>query len=368
MKVFFFVVALLVVGAVAFPKLNMTLDEKFASFKVNFNKVYKDTHEEQARAKIFSTNVGKLEALNANHSRPPFGITGFMDMNAAEFKDQMLNGYRKTKPSSKAEPPAHQRLASTQPKHSKEFGPKRFKGNTKLAGAKGENDIDVYSYCPSADCSPIQNQGVCGDCWAFAASEVLETQISLNSGTLTRLSPQEYADCLTRSCNTGGNVQYGWKFAQQYGTQTLANYPIVSTRSGNLGQCREQAVSTGQVNSYGNAGNNDAQTILNNLDGHGPIAIGVDANNWQFYDGGKYMGDPGCAPLAQNDCGTDIDHAVEIVGTYNATAAYVDGWVVRNHWGTQWGCGLGSDDGGYILLEINQDVCGSEEDTLMVNV
>jgi hypothetical protein len=157
--------ALLVVGAKAFPMLNMTMDEKFASFKVNFDKVYKDTHEEQARAKIFSTNVAKLDALNANHSRPPFGITGFMDMSAAEFKDQMLNGHRKTEPSSKAAPSAHQRLASTQPKHSKEFEPKRFKGSTKLAGAKGGNAIDVYSYCPGDDCSPMQNQGMCGDCW-----------------------------------------------------------------------------------------------------------------------------------------------------------------------------------------------------------
>jgi C1A family cysteine protease len=343
---------------------NMTSDEKFASFKSRFNKVYKDAHEEAARAEIFAGNLARVDALNAREDRPPFGVTHFMDLTTAEFKKTMLNGMTGTpeKPPAKTTaPPSTDRCT-----HATAFNSTRFGFQQQLPVESEVSGIDVFSYCPGSDCSPMQNQGACGDCWAFAAAEVLETQISVDGGGLTRLSPQEYADCLTQSCETGGYPEMGWKLAQAKGTETLSNYPISSTGSGNLGSCREQSVSTGQVSSYGDAGSGDAQTMLNNLDSHGPLAVGVDAENWQFYDGGRYMGDPGCAPLTSNSCGTSIDHAVEIVGTYNSTAAYVDGWVIRNHWSTGWGCQL-SGEGGYALLVINDDVCGVEDDAQMVS-
>jgi hypothetical protein len=96
--------------------------------------------------------------------------------------------------------------------------------------------------------------GYCGDCWAFASTEVLETQTCIEAGfgtaPVVRLSPQELADCLTASCDTGGRAEMGWELAEKKGIELLSNYPITSTNSGQLGSCRETSVSTGRVTSY----------------------------------------------------------------------------------------------------------------------
>ena len=130
-----------------------------------------------------------------------------------------------------------------------------------LNGSSSANgDTSVYWWCAGDSkgvdsagcCSPIQNQGECGDCWAFAASETIETQTCVTNGldSVTKLSPQEFADCLTASCDTGGFDTMGYKMAQSKGTETLSNYPIVSTQSGRLGSCRSSSVSTGRVTGY----------------------------------------------------------------------------------------------------------------------
>ena len=97
---------------------------------------------------------------------------------------------------------------------------------------------------------------------------------------------------------------------------------------------------------------------------YGPIAVAVDASNWQFYDGGRTNGNPGCTPITS--CGTQTDHALEIIGTYNSTPGYIDGWVLRNHWSTAWGCQL-DNEGGYVFLATG-DTCGVASEARMVYV
>ena len=108
----------------------------------------------------------------------------------------------------------------------------------------------------------------------------------------------------------------------------------------------------------------DEQAMLDNYDDYGPIAVSVDASQWQFYDGGRTNGNPGCTPITS--CGRQLDHEVEIIGTYNYTVGYVDGWVIRNHWGTAWGCAL-DGEGGYAMLAIG-NTCGIAEEPYNVFV
>jgi len=56
----------------------------------------------------------------------------------------------------------------------------------------------------------------------------------------------------------------------------------------------------------------------------------VDAASWQFYASGIL-----------NQCGTDLCHAVVIVG-YDDDAKF---WIMRNYWGSNWG------EGGYIRIQ-----------------
>jgi C1A family cysteine protease len=59
----------------------------------------------------------------------------------------------------------------------------------------------------------------------------------------------------------------------------------------------------------------------------GPVSIGVDASGLGFklYKSG----------IIKRWCGTDIDHAVLLVGY--GTEKGVDYWLVKNSWGASWG-------------------------------
>merc|ERR1712139_586215 len=50
--------------------------------------------------------------------------------------------------------------------------------------------------------TPVKNQGQCGSCWAFSATEAIESQMILKSGAKYdfTLSPQQIASCTP---NTG---------------------------------------------------------------------------------------------------------------------------------------------------------------------
>ncbi len=45
--------------------------------------------------------------------------------------------------------------------------------------------------------TPIKNQGQCGSCWAFSATEQLESDYFLKYGQLKELSPQQITSCTT---------------------------------------------------------------------------------------------------------------------------------------------------------------------------
>ncbi len=68
-----------------------------------------------------------------------------------------------------------------------------------------------------------------------------------------------------------------------------------------------------------------------------PVAVMVDARNWENYKGGIF-----------SNCGEDLDHFVLVVG-YGK-----DYWLVKNSWGVNWG------EHGYIKLAMG-NTCGITE-------
>lgn len=52
--------------------------------------------------------------------------------------------------------------------------------------------------------SPVKNQGACGSCWAFSATESIESYLFINTQKMLILSPQNVLECAANPNDCGG--------------------------------------------------------------------------------------------------------------------------------------------------------------------
>jgi len=220
--------------------------------------------------------------------------------------------------------------------------------------------------------TPVKNQRMCGSCWAFAAAEVLETHIALNTDVLFSISPQQFVDCAPNPDNCGGTggcdgstSELAFDFASKHGIVDEWTYGYTSSR-GKDGKCGLHT-----INRYNpselltSAGTNT--TDLNDESGYlekavasiagfsalptnsydslmwtvatmGSVVISVAANTWYTYSSGVFDD----STLTDH---FDLNHAVVLEGYGTDEETGEDYWLVRNSWGPQWG------ENGYIRLK-----------------
>jgi C1A family cysteine protease len=65
--------------------------------------------------------------------------------------------------------------------------------------------------------------------------------------------------------------------------------------------------------------------------------------------------------IINKDCGTWIDHCVQIVGYGVSNNEHLDYWIVRNSWGTDWG------DEGYLYIYRGNNTCAIAQVVTSVN-
>jgi len=206
--------------------------------------------------------------------------------------------------------------------------------------------------------TPIKNQGGCGSCWAFSATESVESALAMATRTvegkpeLIELAPQQLVDCAPNpdDCGgTGGCAGSTQPLAFSYlvsagGMDAAADYPYKARD----GPCKAGSLTSvvgikGQVD----LPTNNYTALIGALVTAGPIAISVDAS-WGMYEGGIF--EPTAGGIK-----TTIDHAVQLVG-YGSDNG-VDYWTVRNSWGEYWG------ESGYIRLRRygeGKEPCGTD--------
>jgi len=298
---------------------------------------YSSEVETVGRFGVFKKNLRLAEERHARAAlkAKPFlkpethGITQFMDLTAQEFTAK-YKGYKPVK------------------NHTGLF-------LSHAESAKIAANAQSIDWNARGALTPIKNQGQCGSCWAFSATEQLESQYFQKYGSLKELSPQQIVSCDTtdNGCG-GGNPITAWSYVSSFGGQEpKSDYPYTSGVTGQSGTCSAQksdvAEDVGQTHSLIASEPSQESNMLAQMQ-DSPMSVCVDAQLWQTYTGGVIT--------ASSGCGTSVDHAVQATG-YNAEGNY---WIVRNSWGTSWG------ENGFVYVEYGSNVCGITSQATIVSV
>lgn len=332
-------------------------DPEWEAFKARYRKHYINSTDEMARHKIFKESKYRIEMLNHLNGHPVFGINWMSDRYEAE---KYKKGLHK---------------------------PKDFKPTAPVmdltATMRSPRSVD-WRYTKAV--TPVKNQGQCGSCWAFSATEAIESAMILATGAKYdfTLSPQQIASCAPNTgaygclgCN-GGFTEGAYEYVKS--AVGLANgfyipYEQSLTESQNTKACPQAKVNAmdgeleqlsggyAQVSGYsyavtpcteGDCENQNLKGLAAALE-RAPLSVCVNAGVWNDYTGGV-LTSAACGSMAADT----QDHCVMAVG-FNSTAP-TPYWIVRNSWATTWG------EDGYIYLEMSKNTCGLANDVTFPHV
>ncbi|KAJ1435606.1 hypothetical protein B484DRAFT_445987, partial [Ochromonadaceae sp. CCMP2298] len=282
------------------------------AFKSEYRREYQTMEEETQRFGFFFDNMKAADERNEAELKAGgsavHGITKFSDLSQAEFRSRYLTADIKMK-TDKKQPPA-----TTKP-------PKTDAGLVDWTG--------IYT-------TPLKDQGYCGSCWAFSATEQIESDSMRTLGTSYILSPEQITQCDDTSFGcSGGWTESAYAYVKRAGgMETEANYPYTSYQ-GVTGSCKSKDADfvVGLTGFNTITGESNMAAYVQTT---GPLSVCLDANTWNSYTGG-----------IMSVCGQSVDHCVQAVGV-DVGGGY---WKVRNSWGTSWG------ESGFILLAYGANTC-----------
>jgi hypothetical protein len=329
-------------------------DSEWEQFKTEHQKHYANDEEELERYGLFKQSKARVAKLNALNPEPVFGITWMSDRHPSE---QFQKGLRKPLD-----------FVPTAPV--KQYVPRNSAG---------------VNWGATEVVSAVKNQGQCGSCWAFSATQAVESQLVLTSGGVrTDLSAQQITSC-TPSTGTYGcyGCDGGWTEGaydylstvtglansffipyEQSLTESTATVACPTEKVANIdGEYQRLQGAFAKVSGYhyavppctsGACGTQDLQGLAAALEAT-PVSVCVNAENWNDYTGGVL------SAAACGSSGADAqDHCVLATG-FNSTAP-TPYWIVKNSWSTTWG------EAGYIYLDMADNTCGLADDVTVPEV
>lgn len=283
----------------------------------------------------FAQGNGTLNRIRARSLRAQYDLTTAAKMNrivmssADETEGSTLGG---SQVAAKPVATAMSFISETRrPKHSTQQ-----KSTTTTAPVATEEatatESGTVDWSTSACMSPIQNQGQCGDCWAFATISAVESAQCIAGGqkSISKYSEQRLVSCNTQNngCN-GGAPQYALDYILENGLCSETGFPYVSDE-GSVPSCTACSKLDAGIAGYDVLEVGDEAGLIESINAR-PTIVTVAAGNeaWKQYTGGVL-----------SSCDTSaLDHLVVAVG-YDSSSLKI-----RNSWGDSWG------EDGYIRLK-----------------
>jgi C1A family cysteine protease len=280
--------------------------EAFNQWSSNQNKIYATPQEKLYRLAVFGDNLSYIKAHNAKEGITyTQGLNQFSDMTYEEFLTKFTGDLSEDE--------------------FKSMGQERVGGRKNVQ--QGGQAVD---WTTTGAVNPVQNQGQCGGCWAFAAAASFEAAYFNTQNTLLKFSEQASVDCDrgNAGCN-GGSPNTAVRFQKQYGLPLLSDYPYTARD----GTCKLGSKKVAKALTYTYDYPSSEQDLRSAVN-VGVVYISVYANrDFMNYKNGVFSA-PNCSTGPTN-------HAIAVVG-YDAGHTY---WKVRNSWGPNWG------ESGYIRME-----------------
>jgi len=283
------------------------------------HKSYSTEAERALRFSVFRDNLALVKANSGRGSTATFGLNKFSDLTPSEFRRQYLRSSSSSSVSSSL-----RRLGA------------------RLRPIRGIPSVPI-DWAKKGLVTPVKNQGQCGSGFIFAVVATIESSNMVLGRPKTPGSVYEIIECgndngTNFGCD-GGEPMAVWAWVKsQGGLESEGCYPEHGD-----GQCHESEcpvnpspnlLLTGVVQLPP-----DENAMYNALT-KSPIFVCVDASSWSSYTGGI---------IQASQCGTDIDHCVELTGYSPDQGGY---WIMRNSWGEDWG------QDGYVWVQFGQNACG----------
>jgi len=314
----------------------------FLDFQQTHLKTYADSNELDSRFEIFKLNLAKIDEMNSKRPLAKFHISKFSDLSPEEFKSYNRLGTNFEEDMNE--------IISLSAERQTELGfvpyeKTDFPEKVKTASTSLPTSFDWRDH---GAVNPVRDQGQCGSCWAFSATGDMEGTWALKTGNLVNLSEQELVSCDPRAYGCeGGLMSAAYQYViKNKGIETEPNYPYKSGTTQQNEECDSKLESSPThvtVDGWTMIKPGTVDDLKATLHAVGPIAIGVKAEQMQFYSSGIDVCE---TPTSTNE----IDHGVLLVGYGSKDGD--DYWIIKNSWGPKWG------NEGYYYVSTANGACG----------
>lgn len=301
--------------------------------------VYSQTYEEwlqkynkkydSKRELIFYSNLEWINSYNSKYNIPQLTIDNeFADLDPLEFKDKYIHNNMYNIPNNKI---------------------------NRIQNHKTNNKpIDWIKYM-----QPIQHQGRCGSCYAFAMTSAMEGYIKIHHNKTVKLSEQYIVDCIKpygysniEGCSGATDYQV-LDFGMNNGFKTEDEYGFYNISQTKAGKCKESIYDywtddkkyyIEDYETYHGEGGYESGLQ------YGPLYVAIRADPYllQFREPGSIINDPDCN-------NGNVDHAVTLVGWDYDSKTNQEFWIFRNSWGSSWG------NAGYGYIVKGKNMCKIED-------